>query len=730
MKIKFHTLLICILAINLSITSTATANLSEAKFDFTTITDMKVGETIQLSGKNFGYDPQYVCFNSTETCVLALEWDDTSLQFTVPNNIPEKGTIFLSGIGKSRTVQYTLWPYIVGIFDSNGNEIDFAFSGETVSILAKGIGIKTITDNTKKVTFNDKEAKIVSWKDNLINLQIPELDKDTTEFTIWINGAQKETFQFIVKSKSSEDPYSYIQDYLKTIKWPEAKNKLDQTNQVIVAIIDDGIYTNHPDLENKIWENTDEILGNNKDDDNNGFTDDRFGYNFIDDNGEITPKGEHGTGVAGIIGATNDNQIGISGIATNVKLMPIIACNDQGCSDDAIKKGIRYATNNGAKVINISISGELTNTYTESFNETIKYAYDQGVVIVVSAGNGDPLGDIGYDLDQIPQSPVCNDNNQNMILGIGASTMDGNFRTNWSNFGKCVDLYAPGESIITLSISGEKYNAPDGTSFSAPIVSGFSAAILSNFPSMNNTTLYNYLINNSNNQVIETNKTIDAIKLTYNANSKQNDSKIQKSSLSSLNLFPDVKATTKNATAINFLRKNGIIIGYEDGTFKPDKDVSRAEMLKILIKGGLGLEPGAEYRKKCFNDINPSDWFANYVCYAKEKGWTEGYEDGTFQPNKTINKVEAIKFLVVINEIPKDDSAVLPYFDAINGAWYENYIKAAYSKGILEENGTILGVSSNMTRGSISENIFRIILIKELNETRYDDDLLPLIQTQ
>lgn len=108
--------------------------------------------------------------------------------------------------------------------------------------------------------------------------------------------------------------------------------------------------------------------------------------------------------------------------------------------------------------------------------------------------------------------------------------------------------------------------------------------------------------------------------------------------------FSDVPSTHKNRNAIDYLQGAGVINGYADGTFKPENTVNRAELLKILIEG-KGINPdGSEY-KNCFLDVK-EEWFAKYVCYAQEQGWVSGYVDGTFKPAQTVNKAEAIKMLV------------------------------------------------------------------------------------
>lgn len=179
-------------------------------------------------------------------------------------------------------------------------------------------------------------------------------------------------------------------------------------------------------------------------------------------------------------------------------------------------------------------------------------------------------------------------------------------------------------------------------------------------------------------------------------------------------IFTDVTAATKNATAISFLKSEGIVNGYDDGTFKPANNLNRAELLKILVEG-VGFSPDPGVYKNCFPDVK-EEWFAKYVCFAKEQGWVEGYPDGKFKPALNINKVEAVKMLLETFEIfqvdlTNDQWTVLGgvYSDVPEDAWFSNYIATAWYLDILEEDGSIYGPATFITRGGISENIYRLI---------------------
>jgi len=185
-------------------------------------------------------------------------------------------------------------------------------------------------------------------------------------------------------------------------------------------------------------------------------------------------------------------------------------------------------------------------------------------------------------------------------------------------------------------------------------------------------------------------------------------------------VFNDVDLNTKNAEAISFLKSANIISGYSDGSFKPENPLNRAELLKIVVNGALPTGEGdkidvAKY-KNCFPDVK-EEWFAKYVCLAKEKGWVSGYPDGTFKPSNNINKVEAMKMLLGIFEIPLATPKTKPFSDVNMDDWFSKYITTAKNLGILEETGKVYSPSALTTRGGISENIYRLALyLKTLGE--------------
>jgi len=182
-------------------------------------------------------------------------------------------------------------------------------------------------------------------------------------------------------------------------------------------------------------------------------------------------------------------------------------------------------------------------------------------------------------------------------------------------------------------------------------------------------------------------------------------------------VFLDVDTSNPNEEAISYLYGQGIIGGYTDGTFKPDNSLNRAELLKILVEG-QGITPDSTVYNNCFSDVT-DDWYAPYVCYAKEQGWVDGYEDGAFQPAKNVNRVEAIKMLINSQGLGDQLESVVDedlFEDVDKTAWYASYLKLAKDLGILEEENGNYNPSGDMKRGSICENLYRLLIELKANE--------------
>ncbi len=194
------------------------------------------------------------------------------------------------------------------------------------------------------------------------------------------------------------------------------------------------------------------------------------------------PDARHGTHVAGIIGANRKNEIGIKGIADNVRIMSVRAVPNGDERDKDIANAILYAVDNGAQIINMSF-GKSFSPQKEAVDKAVKYAESKGVLLIHAAGND------GDDLDKesnYPTKVLKGGVESKTWLEIGASSWgaDGNFVGSFSNYGKkSVDLFAPGVQIYS-TIPNNNYEDLQGTSMACPATVGVAALIMSYFPDL------------------------------------------------------------------------------------------------------------------------------------------------------------------------------------------------------------------------------------------------------
>ncbi|MBC7864674.1 MAG: S8 family serine peptidase, partial [Bacteroidia bacterium] len=182
------------------------------------------------------------------------------------------------------------------------------------------------------------------------------------------------------------DPSYASQWGLAKISAPLAWNSFSTGSTIVVAVVDDALERTHPDLSPNLWVNTGDNNTNGIDDDGNGYIDDRNGWDVSDNDNNPNPPTlafDHGTHVAGIIGAASNNATGVASIGFSVKLMAVKASNSVGSINDGYA-GIIYATDNGADVINMSWGGYTSSTTAQNI---INYANNAGVVLVAAAGN-------------------------------------------------------------------------------------------------------------------------------------------------------------------------------------------------------------------------------------------------------------------------------------------------------------------------------------------------------
>lgn len=191
----------------------------------------------------------------------------------------------------------------------------------------------------------------------------------------------------------------------------------------------------------------------------------------------------HGTHVSGIIAAVRDNGLGIDGIADNVRIMAVKVVPDGDERDKDVALGIRYAVDNGARIINMSF-GKSFSPHKDWVDDAIRYAEQKGVLLVHAAGND---GNNNDEVENFP-NPVFSDKTRagNFItVGASSSGRQPSKIAGFSNYGKKeVDLFAPGVQIYSTVPGGNKYGSASGTSMASPVVAGIAALVLSYYPDL------------------------------------------------------------------------------------------------------------------------------------------------------------------------------------------------------------------------------------------------------
>jgi len=179
--------------------------------------------------------------------------------------------------------------------------------------------------------------------------------------------------------------------------------------------------------------------------------------------------------------------------------------------------------------------------------------------------------------------------------------------------------------------------------------------------------------------------------------------------------FPDVRDDHLNVNAINTLFEEKVIEGYPDGNFKPDGEINRAELTKMIVASQVKPDP-AIY-SDCFPDV-AEEWFAPYICYAKERNWVEGYPNGKFKPDNKINRVEALKIILEVlfdGVMSKNELRNIKVQDVEVEEWYGKYFIFADNNELLDKQHADLEEDDyyyyypdyNITRKEVAETIYR-----------------------
>ncbi|MDR2437805.1 MAG: S8 family serine peptidase, partial [Planctomycetaceae bacterium] len=314
---------------------------------------------------------------------------------------------------------------------------------------------------------------------------------------------ENSTLESSALSSVVNDPFANDQWGVNVINVTPAWNYTTGSGTVVV-VLDSGVNINHVDLRNNIWTNPNEITGNGIDDDGNGFIDDIHGWNTNLNTNDIIDTYGHGSHVAGIIGAAANDNIGIAGIAPDVKILAVKA-GDKLLSMSAIITGINYAVDLKTRGVNICAINMSFGIYgnNPALETAILAAGNVGIMAVAAAGNDALDNDIYHN---IPSGY----NNLDNVISVASTTvgdMEYSFDaldapsgeeqlSSFSNYGiNSVDLGAPGSNILSASNDNRTWAHLKGTSMAAPMVTGTVALLAALHPTWSSAQIKTAILN-------------------------------------------------------------------------------------------------------------------------------------------------------------------------------------------------------------------------------------------
>lgn len=333
--------------------------------------------------------------------------------------------------------------------NTNTSNIFFFEWKKDLQLADHGNAIKLLTDYGISINSD-------SWKMELTDAQAKEL-----QLLNVFSFLEKNKIESIIKtvrhsSVNTLDNSIWSKEWhLDKIKINNAWKTTKGSSKIIVAVCDSGVQADHRELAGKVLK----------------------GWNFIDDNEDTSPNTNHGTAVSGFIAASEVNNFGAYGVAPGITILPgKIVTTSGGVPTSAMLGCIRWAADQGAKVINVSMTGVDSN----SSASAARYANKKGAVVIWAAGNQNYFTRWKDKPEIIAVAGTDIDNNRYYSK---VTSSDGKIKYYGSNRGDFVDIAAPGEDLFTIRVN-ESFSRGNGTSYSAPMVSGVAALIFSVNPKL------------------------------------------------------------------------------------------------------------------------------------------------------------------------------------------------------------------------------------------------------
>ncbi|MGQ9661519.1 MAG: S8 family serine peptidase [Kiritimatiellia bacterium] len=348
------------------------------------------------------------------------------------------------------------------------------------------VKLRTEADEAQLAAINAKLGGTIRRKmhtPGLYLIAFSNAELDTVPEKVAAYGAEQKVVKYAepdylgyVEDTTPNDPYFGNLWGLTKIACPAAWDIHTGSGSVVVGIVDSGVDYNHQDLAANMWRNPGEIPDNGIDDDNNGFVDDVYGWDFFDDDNDPGPGYLHGTHVAGTVAAVGNNATGVTGVAWSLQLMALkIGGEGTTVSASAATDALHYAAMMRRRGVNIRVTNHSWggSVYVQALRDAIAENRDAGILLVAAAGND------GSNNDQKPIYPASYALEN--VIAVAASTTSDTLAW-FSNYGATsVDLAAPGTSIRS-TLPRNTYGDMQGTSMATPHVSGAAALLFDLYP--------------------------------------------------------------------------------------------------------------------------------------------------------------------------------------------------------------------------------------------------------